>query len=93
VHESGREFEPRPTKIEERLPAESREIGPAKNAAAHDSERESEPRVAKGEEPVPSESREACPTDPAAERDFLERLVKEAEESCPPEKRGWLGLK
>ncbi len=56
-------------------------------------ETESEQRVAKKEELVPSASREAGPTDPAAVRDFLQQVLREAEEAFPPEKRGWLGLK
>jgi hypothetical protein len=54
---------------------------------------ESEQRVAKEEEPVPSGSREAGPMDPAAVRDLLQQVLREAEKSFPPEKRGWLGLK
>jgi hypothetical protein len=66
---------------------------PTNNIAALGLEKESEQRAAKEEEPVPSESRDAGPMDPAAVRDLLERLIREAEVSCPPEKRGWLGLK
>lgn len=93
TQESGKESELRPTTIEERLPAESRVAGPTNNTAAHDSERESEQRVAKEEEPGPSESREAGPLDPAAVLNLRQQMLREAEESLPPEKRGWLGLK
>ena len=56
-------------------------------------EKQSAQRVARDEEPVPSETRESEPMDPAAMRDFLQQLLREAEESFPPEKRGWPGPK
>ena len=63
--------------------------GPTNHGAAHESGKESEPRLTKIEERPPAESREAGLADP---RDFLQQLLREAEESVPPEKRGWLGL-
>jgi hypothetical protein len=93
VQDSESESEQRLARVEEPLPVGSEEDRPTNNVAARGLEKESEQRVAKGEEPVPSESREAGPIDPAAVRDLLQQALREAEESFPPEKRGWLGLK
>jgi len=93
AHDSERESEQRRARVEEPLPVGSEEDRPTNNVAARGLEKESEQRVSKGEEPVPSESREAGPIDPAAVRDLLQQALREAEESFPPEKRGWLGLK
>lgn len=101
AHDSEWESEPGLARVEEPLPVGSEEDRPTNNedrptnnnVAARGLEKESEQRVAKEEEPVPSGSREAGPMDPAAVRDFLQQVLREAEKSFPPEKRGWLGLK
>jgi hypothetical protein len=93
AHDSERESERHLARVEEPLPVGSEEGKPTNNVPACGLEKESEQRVAKEEEPVPSESRAAGPTDPASVREFLQQVLREAEQLFPPEKRGWLGLK
>ena len=93
ANDSERDSEPQLTKVKEPLPVGSEEDRSTNNVLGHGLEKESEQRVTKKEEPVPSESRAAGPSDPAAVREFLQQVLREAEELFPPEKRGWLGLK
>ena len=71
----------------------SEKNNPTSNVAVPGLEKESKQRVAKAEEPVPSETREAGPMDPAAMGDYLQKLLKDAEEAFPVKKRGWLAFK